>query len=177
MTDKHQEIAPAWKKAVGDKWRIVDGLRLGVRDGNGFVIECAPAMFNKGDFVEVIATMEIFETQGGVKVHFVPELLVRMVSTEVVVSACSSFVKCYIYICFQRKTMYPRLTNGATDEAPKKRKRTQVPLNNVLTGAEEGEDGNEDLLEQVTKKMKLYEACRSVVEGSGVSSQAGDLSA
>ncbi len=29
---------------------IVDGLRLGVRDGDGFVIECAPAMFNKGDF-------------------------------------------------------------------------------------------------------------------------------
>ncbi len=69
--------------------------------------------------------------------------------------------------------MYPRLTNGATHEAPKKRKRTQVPLNNVLTGAEEEEDGNEDSLEQVTKKLKLYEACRSVVEGSGVSDQAG----
>ncbi len=87
MNVKGQEILPQWMNRVHDEWRIVDTIKLGRKDENGKVSSCAPAIFNRGDFVEVLATLEIFEGNGNnVKVHFCPEAIIRMVRADNVVS-------------------------------------------------------------------------------------------
>lgn len=64
----------------------MDAMQLGRKETSGRVSACAPAVFMKGDFVEVLSTVEIFEGSGKVKVHFCPEAVVRLASGEEVVS-------------------------------------------------------------------------------------------
>lgn len=62
---------------VHSRWRVMERLRIGEKNGKGEVVKASHLTVNRGDLVDVSLSIDIVRSRGGsLAVHFVPSVVV-----------------------------------------------------------------------------------------------------